>query len=355
MVFYWSLFIIPALMAFQETAQRPKRNLIGLKLFLLFLLLAIGFREETGGDWNEYFMLFKRIEALDFASAIRATDPGYGLLNWLSARLGTGLYGVNVIGALIYVIGFYKFALRESRPILMLTTSISYLVIVVMMGYSRQGFAIGLVIWGLTYVYDHKPLRYVITCLLAASLHRTALIMLPLAFFALNFRKNSGIVYIQAVFILLSAILFFREYSSTVDYMVVHYWNGTRYSSQGALIRSVMNAAAAILFFGNWRKWPLFWNDRHLWTFFSIVALAIVPMTYVSSTAADRLGLYIIPLQLVVFSRLPTLQRTKLDREVWTCPAVFAYGLSLGVWLYFGQFASELWLPYRSRIFGVFE
>src|SRR5205823_12936411 len=111
-------------MAFQETARRPKRNLTGLKLFLLFLLLAIGFREETGGDWNEYFMLFKRIEALDFASAIRATDPGYRLLNWLSARLGTGLYGVNVIGALIYVIGFYKFALRESRPILMLTTSI---------------------------------------------------------------------------------------------------------------------------------------------------------------------------------------------------------------------------------------
>src|SRR5690242_21824298 len=139
-------------MAFQETSQRAKRNRIALQLFLLFLVLAIGFR-ETGGDREEYLAMFQRIEPLDFASAIRVTDPGYGLLNWLSARLGTGLYGVNVIGALIYVIGFYKFALRESRPILMLTTSISYLVIVVMMGYSRQGFAIGLVIWGLTYVY----------------------------------------------------------------------------------------------------------------------------------------------------------------------------------------------------------
>jgi hypothetical protein len=353
-VFYWSLFIIPALMAFQETARRPKRNLIGLKLFLLFLLLVIGFR-ETGGDWEQYVVIFERIKPLDFASAIRVTEPGYGFLNWLSARLGTGLYGVNVIGALIYVTGFYKFALRESRPILMLTTSISYLVIVVVMGYSRQGLAIGLLIWGLTYVYDHKPVRYVIMCLLAASLHTTALIMLPLAYFAINFRKNTGLAYIQVSFILLSAVLLYREYNSTMDYMVVNYWQGTRYSSQGALIRSVMNAGAAILFFWNWRKWALFWNDRHLWTFFAIVALAIVPMAYVSSTTADRLGLYIIPLQLVVFSRLPTLQRTKFDREVWTCAPVLGYALSLAVWLQFGQFTSELWLPYRSLIFGVFE
>ena len=80
-----------------------------------------------------------------------------------------------------------------------------------------------------------------------------------------------------------------------------------RYESQGAMIRLVMNALPAVIF--------LIWRQRfafdalqmRLWAWFSIFSLALLALLFVSSasTAIDRVALYLLPLQVVVFSRLP--------------------------------------------------
>jgi hypothetical protein len=94
------------------------------------------------------------------------------------------------------------------------------------------------------------------------------------------------------------------------------------------------------------------WADRDIWLVFSIAALGLVPLTQVASTAADRIGLYFIPLQIIVFARLPVLWRSGPGKQLMVVGALGLYTVALVVWLHFGQFAAEIWLPYRSLLLG---
>ena len=69
-----------------------------------------------------------------------------------------------------------------------------------------------------------------------------------------------------------------------------------------------------------------------------------------SSTPIDRLALYLIPIQIVVLSRLPGLF-AHADRPTMSIvTAVVAYSLAVQlVWLTFGQFAWA-WLPYQNYL-----
>ena len=133
--------------------------------------------------------------------------------------------------------------------------------------------------------------------------------------------------------------------------MIASYVESDHYQSQGALIRSAMSVAAGLIFFFNRRKWSAYWGDQDIWLVFSIAAIAVAGLSFVASTAADRIGLYLIPLQIIVSARLPVLWRSSGMAPVGC--AVALYGASLAVWLHFGQFADVLWLPYQSLIFGV--
>ena len=90
------------------------------------------------------------------------------------------MYGVQVTSGLIFSYGLSKFCLSLPRPFLALTVAIPYLVIVVAMGYSRQGLAIGLVLIALVALMDQKNLKFVIFILIAASIHKSAIILFPI-------------------------------------------------------------------------------------------------------------------------------------------------------------------------------
>jgi hypothetical protein len=351
MIVYWAMFLVPAAMGLLELASRPRRSYLGMKMAILLLLLVIAFR-ETGGDWPLYVELHELIRYSDLADAVAMSDPAYGLLNWLSAQFDAGLYGVNLVGALIYFAGFYRFATREQRPLLMLAVSIPYLVIVVVVGYSRQGIAIGLLLWGLSYLLEGRVWAFGAMCLLAATFHSTAIIMFPLVYFGLRLQGAKLHGGFQLAFLAVGGLLVLRDGLTRIEFMFIHYYESSHYSSQGALVRSFMSAAAALLLFWHWQEWGRRWPDRALWTAFAIAALACVPMTFVSSTTVDRLGLYLIPLQLIVASRLPVMAKTPIVRDATVIGVLFAYTLTLVVWLHFGQFASVLWLPYRSLLLG---
>ena len=67
-----------------------------------------------------------------------------------------------------------------------------------------------------------------------------------------------------------------------------------------------------------------------------------------SSTVLDRMGLYLLPLQLVVFTQLPDVVGAR-DRAntSWVMAALAYYALVHFTWL---NFASNriYWVPYRS-------
>src|SRR5262249_33148547 len=163
---------IPALGALFEAERRKVGISDGFILLLAFVFLVIAFREK-GGDFEIYKLLIERISWVSFDDAIKMTEPAFGALNWISSWLGFGIYGVNTVCALIFLFGFAHFCARESRPILMLALSIPYLIIVVVVGYTRQGTAIGFELLGLVALMRRKLLKYVLWIAAAATFHRS--------------------------------------------------------------------------------------------------------------------------------------------------------------------------------------
>jgi hypothetical protein len=74
--------------------------------------------------------------------------------------------------------------------------------------------------------------------------------------------------------------------------------------------------------------------------------LVCLPLVQISSTAVDRVALYLIPLQLFVFPRVPQLAPTALKRTPLVVGIVVYYAAVQLVWLNFSENATY-WVPYH--------
>jgi len=76
------------------------------------------------------------------------------------------------------------------------------------------------------------------------------------------------------------------------------------------------------------------------------VLMALFPVLP-SSTVLDRIGLYLLPLQIVVFVHVPDiLGRMVGHKTFWIAAVLLYYAAVLFVWLNFASH-SGAWIPYR--------
>jgi hypothetical protein len=83
-----------------------------------------------------------------------------------------------------------------------------------------------------------------------------------------------------------------------------------------------------------------------LWMPFALISLIFVPMSLVASTAVDRLGLYLLPFQLITFARMPTFQSSGNNLMMFKLLIISGYIFYFYIWLHHGAYAQELWTPY---------
>jgi hypothetical protein len=177
-------------------------------LFVAALLIAamIGFRYEVGGDWNTYKEIYSEISYFKLMEAIAYGDPGYSLLNWMAVQFGAGIWFVNLACGLIFTWGLVRFARRQTNPWLAVLVGIPYLVIVVAMGYTRQGVAIGLLLAGLSVLDRSSFVRFGFYILLAATFHKSAIVVLPLVALASSRNRlvTAGLMLVLAIMLYIS-------------------------------------------------------------------------------------------------------------------------------------------------------
>lgn len=349
MTVYWLLLLVPWLAAIgrprlysNSLAESSWR--LSFQLYFVMLLLLMGWRHQVGGDWGHYLPMIDAALHQSFDEAMGQNgDMAYKALTWLSAHAGAGIYGVNLVCALVFAFGLMVFCHNSPRPWLSLAVAVPYLVIVVAMGYTRQGVAIGLAMIGLVALDKGGMAKFVIWVVLGALFHKTALILIPMAIFA--GRKN----WVALAGVLLTAVLlFFLLLSEYVDNLVAGYITD-QYSSSGAAIRIAMNAVPAVVFLVFRQRFDLLDAQRKFWTWMSFGGLAFIGLLAVSpsSTAVDRVALYWIPLQLYVWSRWPAaMARTHNAQLPWVV-GVLLYSLAVQfVWLFYADH-SHLWVPYQ--------
>ena len=156
----------------------------------------------------------------------------------------------------------------------------------------------------------------------------------------------------------IAAIIFYLAFSTFLSEGygdLIEYYYQESYESSGALIRILMLTLPSGLF--------LFFADRFefsrtlnsLWKWISIASLGLLILLFIidASTAIDRIGLYLLPIQLLVFSYLPDIFSKRGDNnKIIILLIISYYVLVLYVWLYFATHA-YMWRPYRNALFEI--
>ncbi len=340
---YWVLFLWPALFAVVEPRLSASLSKLAFLLFAIFLTLIIGLRFEVGVDWSNYLYHLAHAEGTNWYDASQSKDIAYGLLNWVAVSNDYGVWLVNLVCAMVFVVGFVVFCRKLPNPWLALAIGIPYMAIVMGMNYTRQCAAFGLVLLALVAIQDGRIRRFVILIVFASAFHKSATILLPIAAL-INARNRFWIIFCISVVSVFSFVIFVAEvYEGMVSTYV-----GEGLDSGGALIRVAMNAGAALVFLAIRRFIGLPPLQMNIWTVVSIIALLFIPAFVLSpsSTAVDRLALYLMPIQLLAFAHLPSAVRQWGLRRIATLFLVFGYAVIMFVWFKYSPF-NYAWLPYK--------
>ena len=351
MLIYWLLFAYPAILALTFPAQvdpygqRSAGQRLAAIGFVVFYTLLAALREDVGGDWINYIIIYEDIQLDNLTFALTSTDPLYGLSNWISAQFGMGIYLVNGICGLALVWGVVSATSKLREPWLAVAMAVPYLMIVVGLGYVRQGAAIGMLLLAISAFERGQFLRTVFLLFLAVGFHSTAVMVVPLFAWAIARRQ----IILAALFV----VLIFGVYLIFVVPRIAQFDAGyiqAEYDSGGATTRVLMSAIPSMLLLLRWRQFgeqlraSSVWVSMGIASIIALAALAVSP----SSTAVDRAALFFSPVQMVVFGEFQALTNLSTRAPLIYRSALIALAAFVQVvWLVFATNA-PFWVPYQS-------
>lgn len=338
MLIYWTVFGLAMLAAL----GRLRFSRLGWVVVGVLLTAFIGLRFQVGGDWGSYVAYLYRSSQITFLEVFTLSDPGYYLVNWLVAWLGAGVWLVNVFSGAVFSTGLILFVRRLPAPMLAIAVAIPYMVIVLAMGYTRQAVAFGFMLWGLTYLLDRRMVGFMLLLAIAATFHKSAVILAPLAVLASTRNRVWTAVWVGFS----GALLYWLFLAEKVAGLWENYVEA-EYSqaAEGGPIRVAMNALPAVLFLLFRKRLTMGAEEQALWFWISVFSLVCMPLVFQAPTAVDRVALYFMPIQLVVFSYLPQLVRAN-GRILVRASVLMFYAFVQFVWLNYAA-NSLSWLPYQ--------
>lgn len=344
MTAYWMMFLVAAVAALWPQKLPTGQGRVVKAIIAVGFALLIGFRDRVGGDWYPYERAFFEVSQLPLRDVFTLNDPGYYLVGWMVSALGGDFSAFNFVSAMFAVFALFRFAERQPLPWMALAISIPYLVIVVFMGYSRQAVAISFVLLGLIAFESGKVRSFIVWITIATLFHKSAVLLFPVA--ALSASKNRW--FTLALTAGTGILVYYLAVSDSSEHLWTTYIGAAR-QSEGGATRVVMNALPALLFLLMRKRFQLPKGQSQLWTWMSIFALGCAPLLLLSSTAADRLSLYFIPVQLFVFARLPLIGWSSVIRGLLSISVLLGYAFVQFTWLVYSSHA-QYWLPYAFSL-----
>ena len=217
-----------------------KQSPVGQKCYLILVAAALvamaTLRYSIGFDYFSYQEIFEKIAAASWAELPAAFGefPGYALINKIVAMLG-GSYRVLLLVCNLFMTWAVFHVIRKysSMPWMGVFLYITLQFFAHSMNLLRQSIAATVLLLGYGFLRDRKPLPYLAVVLAAASIHYSALVMLPV-YFLINLPADwkrmlavgvpALICYIfsEEIFTLVTSVVF-QDYAHYKDSI---YWGG---------------------------------------------------------------------------------------------------------------------------------
>lgn len=344
----WPYFIINcSIAAAAILLPQPKPNRVVWVMAFVVLVLFVGLRHKVGMDWNNYLVMIQNasngtmVESFDFA------EPAFAALLWISARLGAGVYGANMVVSLILLAGIFRFAKSTPSPWVAVTVAMPVLIVVVGMSANRQAAAIGILLWLASGWSTSSLKRRILLTLMAASFHFSAIFFLMFAAMGLKLRAEYKLIIGMVMAV---AMIAFLQYSGGAEYYDQLYLSGQSeltYSS-GATQHVLLNGipAMAVLLGKRIRSILL---PSPLLVQMAWLSLLLIPTAFVFSTASGRMTLYLFPVSMYVLAKLPNMFGNPALRAAIRTTIGAIMVMILWIWLQYAN-SSVAHIPYNNAL-----
>ena len=356
---YFLLFLIPAGIAFSPLKGDKYINYMLWTIVGLLCVLVIGLRYEVGVDWGNYLVYLDNVRGGELKTKILETAYGnataYIALSWVVLQLGLGIHAVNTVCAVFFTVGLIKYCQKQPLPWVALAVAMPYVVCVVSMSITRQATALGFLLWGLSVLRAGNEGKYFALIMIGSLFHISLIITLPLI--VCTREKTPWVYYPFFVFFLLGLFYLLSTLTTAAGgmnllagYLIIFEYTATRYSA-GAAIRILLTVLPVLVALFYWKRIQMISTDFRIIKWMAIASIIAVPALILSTTLIDRFSVYLLPLQLALWSRLIAVQKTMLLRSIWASTIISFYGVVLFVFFTFAIHASY-WLPYRMWPFS---
>ncbi|MGV0908797.1 EpsG family protein [Martelella sp. FOR1707] len=330
------------------SASRARRQFYYIILLSLFLFSA--FRFQVGCDWSGYYYQYLAAREFNWSMFVGGRDPiWWATLSGIKA-LGLPYPVANIISSAVFFLGINVLARRQPDPLGFLVLLFPILIINMPMSSVRQGAAIGLVCVAFAAFIDRRPIRFGIWVVLAAGFHSSALIfllLLPVATGRYTRQRlvMAGLLAIPGLVLLASGES--AEIASTR-------YIGTDRDAFGAVFRLSILFLSSIYFFlfvsKKWKRtFPGDYSLASVGATGMVLAMLLLP---VSSVIGDRFGYYLIPIQAMIFARLPFLP-FKSNKALHSALPYMGLLAVFLVWTQLSYHFRVCYIPYDNWLFGL--
>jgi hypothetical protein len=345
MLIYILILSIATIFAYHDCINFNKEvlNKTSIKIFCIGLWIFLGTRDDVGSDWDSYLTHINTIKGLDFIDALLLGDPGYVFLEWIGINIYGGIYFVNLICSFILIFSIYKLAITLENPWGLILFLLPYCIFVVGMAYTRQATAIGFEILAILSLTRGKLLRFSIYIIIGSLFHKTALILILLVL-----PKNILIKISCLISIILTLIFISSEYLKFYSNLLNNYLF-LDYISYGLLPRLSLFVVFFTIFIYLYKYSFIDGTIKYIIRNFYIliVPICIVSIIY-STTIVDRILLYALPINGLIFSELYRLSKNKLCFKIIFYQYIFNMTIFI-IWLLYSPYAVK-WNDYNTII-----
>lgn len=312
----------------------------------ILLVLFVGLRHEVGGDWAGYLRITEQFASLSFFEALFTLEPAFSLLTWTSAKLGFGVYGVNLLGAAIFFWGLLSFCAIYKNRWLALAAATPFLAIVAVMSANRQGMAIGIILYAMSQWYRLGIVRRSLWIIFAGLFHVSALLLLVLT--VADLRVSRIRKFIMFVVMGIAGVwLMSRSESSWTRYTTIYVEQSHGAYSPGAIFHLLLNLFPAAIMLIFRRRWSRMIEHWVLLRQLCILAFALLVFSPFMTVAAGRMSLYLFPISIAFIACLPQLVPPGSARALVRMACVMGLGAVLVTWLTFAN-TSFTYFPYQN-------
>lgn len=348
MIYIFITFLLFSLQFVLRNDIKARLNIYFIIFFALFLFST--FRYQVGCDWKGYLNIYNDLLSLDFLTVLSKRDPLSHLVIYLTSKAGLPYLYANIPFGIIFFVGIHILARRQLDPLSFLIFLFPFLIINMGMSGIRQAAAIGVICIALTAVIDRRPIFFVLWVILAATFHSSAIVFLLLLPFVIG--KLNNFNFFLAVILSFPIIVLFLS-TDDAKY-AINVYVGTIREANGAIYRTGVLALSALYFFLFVKnKWlETFPNDYKIVYLGSLAMISTLLLTLISTVIGDRFGYYFIPIQAIIFSRLPylTFKRHKVLHIAAPYVGIF---IVFYVWIKTSWAYGHCYTPYDNWIIGL--